>query len=133
MGQRGIGSTPGYLRPGHPDFEELVIGPQIESPYKIDVMRRRWRDGAREAIAANYREPGRRAWAWWRWECPRRDLVWALGQRSEAEALIALGYADREEREAIAELGIIEEQLENDPEPTEAEILAAKRVEKRNG
>ena len=47
--------------------------------------------------------------------------------------MIALGHCDREEREAIEGLGIIEEQLENDPEPTEAEILAAKRVEKRNG
>jgi hypothetical protein len=122
-----------YVMPGTEEFRELIDGPSDEGRYHVDVLRRRWKTGGREAVAANWSEVGKRAWGWWRFDCPRRDLTWALGQATEAEALVALGYCDREEREAIFELGIIEDQLANDAPPTPAEIEAAKRIERKRG
>jgi hypothetical protein len=78
MGQRGKLAPLRHTMPGCAEYQELIDGPVPESRYKIDVMRRRWKNGGREAVEEHYHEPGKRAWAWWRWEVPRRDLVWAL-------------------------------------------------------
>jgi hypothetical protein len=132
MGLAGRLGAKYYCEPGHADFAELVDGPRVISKNRIDVMRVRWKTGGREAVEANYREPGKRAWAWWHFTCPRRDFKMALGLFAcEALALIELGYADAAEREQIADLGIVAKQILTDPPPTEAEIRAARRAERQ--
>lgn len=134
MGLAGRLGARFYCEPGHEDFREMVDGPREETKNRKDILRVRWKNGGREAVAAHYREPGRRAWAWWHFTCPRRDLKMGLGLFAcEAEALIALGYTDKAEREAIADLGVIARQIETDPAPTEAEIRAARRAERKRG
>lgn len=93
------------------DFRELVFGPVDESPNHIRLLRNRWHDGGENAVHQHYWEAGRRAWAWWRFSCPLRERRMALKFRTEAEVIIALGFADEEERAQIAAEGIIEQQL----------------------
>jgi len=132
MGLAGKRSERFYCEPGHRDFLELVGGPFVISKNRIDVMRNRWNRGGREAVEANYREPGRRSWAWWHFSVPLRDRKLALGlYATEAEALIGLGYTTKAERELIADLGTIAKQILTDPAPTETEIRAARRAERR--
>jgi hypothetical protein len=108
---RGPGAYRYWTNPCSSDFRELVFGLVDESPNHIRLLRNRWHDGGENAVHQHYWEAGRRAWAWWRFSCPLRERRMALKFRTEAEAIIALGFADEEERAQIAAEGIIEQQL----------------------
>jgi len=132
MGLAGRLGAKWFCEPGHRDFLELIDGPREETKNRKDILRVRWKTGGKEAVEANYHEPGKRAWAWWRFSCPRRDFKMALGLFAcEAEALIALGYTTKAEREQIADLGVVARQISTDAPPTESEIRAARRAERR--
>jgi hypothetical protein len=110
MGARGPGAERHYTLYCSAEFRELVFGPIDESPNHVRLMRYRWQAGGESAAREHYREPGRRPWAWWRFTCPLRERRQALKFPTEAQALIALGFADAQERAAIRSRRIIERQ-----------------------
>jgi hypothetical protein len=132
MGARGPNARAlrEHCRPGTPEFQSLVLGPVPETKNTVDVARRRWKDGGREAVLAHYREPGRRAWAWWCFDEPELRKI-SLGYPTEAQSIIGLGLADAAELAEIEALGIIADQLANDPAPTPAEVATSKRLERK--
>lgn len=110
MGARGPGAQRHYTLYCAPEFRELVYGPDDESPNHVRLMRYRWQNGGESAAREHFREPGRRPWARWKFSCPLRERRKALTFPTEAEAILALGFADQQEREDIFSRGIIERQ-----------------------
>jgi hypothetical protein len=97
MGSRGPGAAKYYVMPGHKLYDELVHGVEDPTPYELDVIRRRWKQrGAPEAIMRDWSEPGRRPWAFWRFDVSKKDLADVEQLSAEAEKIVALGLAEEE-------------------------------------
>jgi hypothetical protein len=111
MGMRGPGAQRNHELYCSPEFRELIYGPADKSPNHVRLLRNHWRDRGAKAAHKHYWEPGRRAWAWWEFTCPLKERRKARTFRTEAEAILALGFADDEEREAIRSEGVIEKQI----------------------
>jgi hypothetical protein len=119
MGLRGRTRQPrNWTIPGSSEFEELVFGPrdtknQAEYATAFPRIRRRWRNGGREAVMASQEFIGWRPLAWWL-DRPikERKLVEKDPKvRCEAEAILRLKLAGKHEREAIADRGLIAQQI----------------------
>lgn len=125
MGLRGPGAARYYAMQGHELYDELVRGVGNPTPYELDVIRRRWKHrGAREEIMRTWNEPGRRPWAFWRFDVTKAERGDVAHLKTEAEKLIALGKCSEEEQAAIIDLNVVEEQQKEladepatDPEP----------------
>src|SRR6476646_3759621 len=116
MGLRGrTRQLRNWCVPGSREFHELINGPEgtadeQEWQAAFPRIRRRWRAGGREAVMAWRDWIGIRPLGWWlaRSSSERRR---ANECRCEAEALIKLKLAGADERQEIADRGIVAEQV----------------------
>ena len=108
MGARGPDCPQRWTMPGTPEFYELIRGPDdLTDRSRIDVARRRWKNGGERAVMGWWDSPGERPWAWWRFNCPRWKRKEAEKYDSDLEALVALDLLEPEEREFLEAEGII--------------------------
>lgn len=117
MGLRGRTRQPrNWTVPGSREFYELINGPEGTSDEhewtrSFPRIRRRWRAGGREAVMSWREWVGIRPLAWWLARSPAERRL-ADQCRCEAEALIKLKLAGADERQEIADRGLVTQQVE---------------------
>ena len=119
MGLRGrTRQKRNWTIPGASEFNELIYGPEntmteAEHAAAFPRIRRRWRNGGREAVMSSGEFIGWRPLGWWleRPLSERKRVEHDPKVRCEAEAILRLKLARKVEREAIADRGVIALQI----------------------